>query len=144
MIKDIENIHVAYVVIEHRIDSSYVYCFSGLSWNLLVIWVTDFKMCNICFGMVVGRDMLVDGAGSWSVVYPWPYSLNTYWTLQYMKNCKFLQDKSIDILYPCVNWGGILSLGFISKDLSVLHPLNIICTLVSLKILLNCLLSPGM
>ena len=51
--------------------------------------------------------------------------------------------QAIDILCLCRN-GGILSLGCISKDLRVLHPLNIICALVPLKILLNSLLSPGM
>ena len=41
-------------------------------------------------------------------------------------------------------WKGILSLGCMSKGIRVLHPLNIICALVPLKILLNSLLSPGM
>ena len=71
----------------------------------LGILINDFKRWYVCFGVVMGRTMLVDATGSWSVVFLNPIPQTSTWFSNIWRIASLLRTNPM-IYYVLAQMGG--------------------------------------
>ena len=124
-----------------KVVGSYMNVFSRNSGNLCATLVYYLEVADVGSEMVVGHTLLVTCTGDVTVVF-FNSIIQTSARLSYVGKVTIFFWTGPFVDNVCLRCDGILSFWCIRRDLRVLVPLKITCTLVFQKILLNSSLRP--